>query len=144
MRSFHAPNAGICARRGQRSRTRYAFGLIDASPVRLTVSGENVRLPPRAALALGIAFHELGTNAVKYGALSTGLGAVDIVWTIEPGAKGDRLVLRWCETGGPPVTAPAIRSRIASSGSTINRVFARSDMKAASIARSLTLANFLR
>jgi PAS domain S-box-containing protein len=82
------------------------FGLIDASPPRLSVTGVNIRVPPRAALALGIAFHELGTNASKYGAFSIGGGVVDIEWTIEPGAKGDRLVLSWRESGGPLVAAP--------------------------------------
>lgn len=82
------------------------FGLIDADPTRLTVSGENIRISPHAALALGIAFHELATNAMKHGALSTSSGAVAIRWTIEPEANGNRLVLHWQERGGPPVAPP--------------------------------------
>lgn len=67
---------------------------------------ENVRFPPKAALALGIAFHELATNAVKYGALSGETGSVRIGWTIEPGRDGNRLILRWSEENGPPVLQP--------------------------------------
>lgn len=85
------------------------FGLIDARPARLAVAGENIRVPPKAALALGIAFHELATNAVKYGALSNASDVIDIRWTIEPSAKGERLVLSWREEGGPPVATPIRR-----------------------------------
>jgi two-component sensor histidine kinase len=48
--------------------------------------------------------HELGTNAVKYGALSGADGRVEIDWT----ANGS-LRLRWAESGGPPVVPPARR-----------------------------------
>ena len=59
-------------------------------------------------MALGIALHELATNAVKYGAFSNDAGSILIAWTIEPTPEeGDRLVLRWQEKDGPPVTAPS-------------------------------------
>jgi two-component sensor histidine kinase len=71
------------------------------------ITGENIRISPKAALALGIAFHELATNAVKYGAFSNEAGSVLISWTIEPTPKGNRLILRWQEKGGPPVKRPS-------------------------------------
>jgi PAS domain S-box-containing protein len=72
---------------------------------RFTVSGPEVWLSPRAALALALALHELGTNAAKYGALSADGGRVDIAWTDRSGT----LCLNWKEQGGPPVAAPARR-----------------------------------
>jgi PAS domain S-box-containing protein len=83
------------------------FGVAHDRPERIVIKGTNVRFPPKAALALGIAFNELATNAVKYGALSNPKGSILIEWTIEPSSSGDRLNLRWVETGGPPVSPPA-------------------------------------
>jgi two-component sensor histidine kinase len=60
-------------------------------------------LSPRAAQALGMAFHELATNSLKYGALSVEGAKVDIGWELIP---GDKLCLWWRESGGPPVTPP--------------------------------------
>lgn len=72
---------------------------------RFDIEGEPLRLAPRAALALAMALHELGTNAAKYGALSTDGGRVSISWTQE----GDGLHLCWRESGGPPVEPPGRR-----------------------------------
>jgi PAS domain S-box-containing protein len=72
---------------------------------RFDVGGAPLRLAPRAALALAMALHELGTNAAKYGALSAEGGRVSIGWT----QSGDRLHLLWRESGGPPVAAPTRR-----------------------------------
>jgi len=58
-------------------------------------------------LALGIAFNELATNAVKYGALSNAAGSILIEWTMETIPTGQRLLLNWKEKDGPPVTPPA-------------------------------------
>ncbi len=73
---------------------------------RFSVAGPEVRLGSRAALNLTLALHELATNAVKYGALSTADGRVEIDWRLEPGPEGERLVFTWNEAGGPPVLAP--------------------------------------
>ena len=73
---------------------------------RFVITGKNIRLPANGALALGIAFHELATNAVKYGAFSNAAGSIASTWTIEPMPEGDRLILRWQEKDGPPVTPP--------------------------------------
>jgi two-component sensor histidine kinase len=69
---------------------------------RCEVDGPDVRLQPKRALALGMAFHEQATNAAKHGALSTGTGRVKVSWEVDR----DRLRLRWKETGGPQVSPP--------------------------------------
>jgi PAS domain S-box-containing protein len=75
---------------------------------RATLTGQNIRFPPKVVLALGIAFNELATNAVKYGALSNTTGSIAIDWGIVPvPGKANRLVLNWRETGGPVVSAPS-------------------------------------
>ena len=65
----------------------------------------DVRLTPKAAVALGMGIHELATNAAKYGALSTPTGRVAVDWAIIDGV----LRLIWTEKDGPPVTPPARR-----------------------------------
>ncbi|MGH6841588.1 MAG: sensor histidine kinase, partial [Methylocella sp.] len=80
--------------------------------------GPDLRLRTISALALSMALHELATNAVKYGALSTTTGTVAIDWRI---ADDDppRFRLCWTETGGPPVEEPSRRgfgSRLVESG----------------------------
>jgi PAS domain S-box-containing protein len=72
---------------------------------RFDVDGAPLRLAPRAALALAMALHELGTNAAKYGALAAEGGRVSIAWTVD----GERLRLSWRESGGPPVAEPSRR-----------------------------------
>lgn len=74
-------------------------------PGRIHVAGPRVVVTPKAAIALVLALHELGTNAAKYGALSAPDGRVDLNWEIEDG----RLRIEWRESGGPPVSAPSRR-----------------------------------
>lgn len=63
-----------------------------------------IDLPSKAALALTLALHELGTNAVKYGALSTPHGKVAVSWKIDnANGKACNLQFTWVETGGPTV-----------------------------------------
>lgn len=82
------------------------FSVTEGRAERFTIEGENIRLSPKAALALGIAFNELATNAVKYGAFSNEAGTISVNWTIES-KEGDRwLSLHWREKNGPPVTPP--------------------------------------
>ncbi|MBC8094608.1 MAG: sensor histidine kinase, partial [Akkermansiaceae bacterium] len=82
------------------------FGVADGRAERIVIKGERVRFPPKAALALGIAFNELATNAVKYGAFSNAVGSILIDWSIEPSPQGDRLILHWRERDGPKVSVP--------------------------------------
>jgi two-component sensor histidine kinase len=69
----------------------------------IAIAGPNIKLAPNIALSLGLAVHELATNAAKYGALTAATGRVDIVWR----SIGDRKAeIIWSETGGPPVKPP--------------------------------------
>jgi two-component system, chemotaxis family, CheB/CheR fusion protein len=72
---------------------------------RFIVNGQDAQLTSATAVALGLVFHELTTNAGKYGALSVPSGRVEIAWEIE--ASEHRLRLHWIETGGPPVKKPS-------------------------------------
>lgn len=83
------------------------FGIANGRSEHFVITGRNVRVSPKVALALGIAFHELATNAVKYGAFSNKDGSVLISWAIEPSPEGNRLLLRWQEKNGPPVAPPS-------------------------------------
>lgn len=74
---------------------------------RFEIAGEPLKLRPKAVLALSLAFHELATNAVKYGALSNECGRVTIDWCVSPDTR--RFTLRWQEKGGPAVKPPARR-----------------------------------
>ena len=71
----------------------------------VVIAGPTVLLNPRGALALGMAVHELATNAAKYGALSVPEGNVAVTWA----ADGEYLLLDWVERNGPPVKEPAKR-----------------------------------
>ncbi|WID94750.1 HWE histidine kinase domain-containing protein [Bosea vestrisii] len=72
---------------------------------RIAFDGPSVTLSSKCALAMALALHELGTNAVKYGALSQDGGHVDVSWRNE----GGEFHFRWQESGGPRVTAPQRR-----------------------------------
>jgi two-component sensor histidine kinase len=69
---------------------------------RIIVQGLSLRLKPVAAQAIGLALHELATNAGKYGALSTDTGRIDIQW----GTNSDTFIISWSERNGPPVSTP--------------------------------------
>ncbi len=82
---------------------RAATAAFDAT--RIAASGPPLRLCPKAAVAVAMALHELGTNAMKYGALSTPGGHVDIGWQRDDA----RFRLDWRECGGPTVAPPSRR-----------------------------------
>jgi PAS domain S-box-containing protein len=69
---------------------------------KIVVHGPKLRLSAAAAQAIGLALHELATNAGKYGALSVSMGRVDINWRLD----GDVFAISWTEHGGPPVSPP--------------------------------------
>lgn len=82
----------------------------DAQRSQVRVEGEKCLVPSRAAGPLCMTLHELATNAVKYGALSVGEGAVTVRWQIERrDREPDRLRLTWEELGGPAVVEPTSR-----------------------------------
>jgi two-component sensor histidine kinase len=72
----------------------------------LVTEGKDVRLPANLALLLALGFHELATNAAKYGALSVPGGSIEIRWAERPSEAGDVLKLNWRERNGPPVSPP--------------------------------------
>lgn len=76
----------------------------DAS--RFSAHGPDIRLGPQAALSLSLLLHELGTNAVKHGALSNDTGRVDIAWSIDPTGDQPMLNISWRESGGPGIAPP--------------------------------------
>ena len=78
----------------------------DGSGERIKLSGPSVDLPSRLAVSLGMAVHELATNAAKYGALSVYGGKVTVAWTVVIDAERHTLNIDWVESGGPPVTEP--------------------------------------
>ncbi|MET3899028.1 PAS domain S-box-containing protein [Devosia sp. UYZn731] len=69
---------------------------------RVHIEGPNVLLEPKAVLGLGLMLHELGTNALKYGAFSVPEGRVEVRWT----SDGKAIDWSWREIGGPPVVEP--------------------------------------
>ena len=73
---------------------------------RITFGGDTVYLSPAAVQTIGMALHELTTNASKYGALSNGSGRVAITWQHVPGAASGRFMMNWNEFDGPSVVAP--------------------------------------
>jgi two-component sensor histidine kinase len=75
------------------------FG-VDAE--RISGSGRTIELSPGVTRTLSLVFHELLTNAMKYGALSNSHGTIALRWTI----SGGKIRLDWTEAGGPPVTEP--------------------------------------
>lgn len=81
---------------------------VDIGKSRLQTTGQQVLLKPEAAQIIGLALHELATNATKYGSLSVPEGRLEIGWQSErlPRGEGQGLRLTWKETGGPAVQKP--------------------------------------
>jgi PAS domain S-box-containing protein len=73
---------------------------------RIAIGGPPVALTADATQAIGLALHELTTNAVKYGALSSPVGQINIAWRIQRDGDAPSLRLGWVETGGPPTAEP--------------------------------------
>jgi len=69
--------------------------------VRFTLNGNPLFLPAKLAVSLALIFHELATNAGKYGAFSSARGLLQVSWSV----SGDRLNITWDETEGPPVAS---------------------------------------
>lgn len=84
---------------------RRAIASHEDRPGRFVIGGPPLAINGRTGLALTLALHELGTNAIRYGALASPEGRVQIRWWAENG----RLKFIWRETGGPPVEPPTRR-----------------------------------
>jgi two-component sensor histidine kinase len=81
-----------------------------AGGARYSFSGDgdnDIRVGPKAAVALVMALNELATNAAKYGALSRSGGRVNVAWLLRGDADAPRFELTWRESGGPPVKPPS-------------------------------------
>jgi two-component system CheB/CheR fusion protein len=77
----------------------------DGGPQSISITGIDITLTPRAGLSLALAFHELASNAAKYGALSSNSGSLAVSWTVDR-TSGTMLNFIWAETGGPPIAGP--------------------------------------
>ncbi|MGC2042601.1 MAG: HWE histidine kinase domain-containing protein, partial [Pseudolabrys sp.] len=78
----------------------------DSSKKRIVLNGPEVPLTSQLAVSLGMAIHELTTNAAKFGALSVFGGKVEVTWSVTIDATRRTLSFDWVESGGPPVTHP--------------------------------------
>ena len=79
-----------------------------ATAANMTIGGPDVVLGPTVTQAVAMALHELVTNAVKYGALSSPNGHVSVKWNRQPAdGASTRVKIEWRENGGPPVAPPA-------------------------------------
>lgn len=74
------------------------------------VSGPEIKLRAKPAQTLGLAVHELATNAVKYGALSTRSGHIKVSWRVDERVGDPRLTLEWLESGVPVIDQEPARS----------------------------------
>nr|WP_314437339.1 PAS domain-containing protein [uncultured Brevundimonas sp.] len=83
---------------------------------RVRISGEDTVFDDQSATSVALLFHELATNAAKHGALSTPSGRVDLNTRNE----GDRFILIWQETGGPPIYGEPKRNGFGSSLATLS------------------------
>ncbi|MHB1204606.1 MAG: MASE1 domain-containing protein, partial [Rhodospirillaceae bacterium] len=100
----------------------------------VTFEGPVITLGTRHALDLALVIHELATNAVKFGALSTPEGRLTVNWHYEVVAGAPHLILRWEESGGPKVVAPAkkgfgiylIESALSGGGTKVSLTFQES------------------
>ena len=82
---------------------------LDQHAGQISIEGESLIVTPEAAQNIGLAVHELSTNAAKYGALSVPEGRVVVRWS-RTGSDGDaRLQVKWIESGGPTVQQPRRR-----------------------------------
>jgi two-component sensor histidine kinase len=80
----------------------------DPGNPRFSIFGPELKVGSRPSLSLSLILHELATNALKYGALSTSAGVVKITWGVS-GANSDRFEMIWEESNGPAVTLPRER-----------------------------------
>lgn len=78
----------------------------DPARPRIRIVGPNLKVGSRPALSVSLILHELATNALKYGALSSPEGSIDISWRVAGNAR-DRFEMEWKELGGPAITGPS-------------------------------------
>lgn len=77
---------------------------------RVHIEGPPLQLSEHAAAGLALAFHELATNAIKYGALKSDQGKIDLIWSVRPDSAGNkRIKIIWNEQAGKPISPPPKR-----------------------------------
>lgn len=81
----------------------------DLKDGRVLIDGPQFLFSAKAAQAIGMALHELSTNAIKHGALSSDAGSIEVRWQIVGNDAGDRFTMSWTERNGPPLVAPKRR-----------------------------------
>jgi PAS domain S-box-containing protein len=80
---------------------------LDQHAKQIAIEGENMIITPEAAQNIGLAVHELSTNAAKYGALSVAKGKVHVMWSCSADPTGEPMFqMHWIEAGGPAVVLP--------------------------------------
>src|SRR5262249_30259479 len=79
----------------------------ESRPSRITTGGPAVALLERTAGGLALAIHELATNALKYGALSSETGSASLTWMVSDQDTRRQFTMEWNEVGGPPVSVPS-------------------------------------
>lgn len=82
---------------------------VDTDLTQVTIDGPTVLLKPETAQNLGLALHELASNASKYGALTMPAGRVSVRWSMVEGGERAGVELLWAESGGPVLGVPAKR-----------------------------------
>ncbi len=87
----------------------YLGHYIDRDRSQVAIQGPAILLKPEAAQSLGLALHELATNAAKYGGLSVPAGRVSIDWKLLTDGEGSGIEIIWLESGGPKVDVPEHR-----------------------------------
>ena len=88
----------------------------EAGAPRVVIQGDDAVFDDQAATSVALLFHELATNAAKYGSLSEKAGQIALSTALEE----DRFILTWTETGGPPVTGTPSRNGFGSSLATLS------------------------
>jgi PAS domain S-box-containing protein len=83
------------------------FAMREGRTAHIDIAGPDVWLNSNTAITLALAFHELITNAAKYGALSIESGRVTISWVAKPAPNPTEIDLKWRESGGPAVKPPS-------------------------------------
>jgi two-component system, chemotaxis family, CheB/CheR fusion protein len=80
-------------------------GYVEERKARATIDGPDIAFPPSQALALGLVFHELATNALRHGALVKAKGRIAVTWKVQ----NNRLVIAWLERDGDKIDKPGRR-----------------------------------
>ena len=69
---------------------------------RISLAGPDLEVGASQATPLAMVFQEMFANAMEHGSLGSGAGWLSVRWDMAEEVHGDRLVIDWCETGGPP------------------------------------------